>query len=140
MTTMMNEKMAKNTKAMKFEALRDILTTCDINSGMTAAGKEIGAGELVEFINHELELLAKRNTGEKKLTKTQQENEAFAEKVAEFICEGGEKFRCGDIAEHFEVSGQKMNAILKKLVDAGRIAKTVEKKVSFFHAVEVEGE
>ena len=41
--------------------------------------------ELVDFINHELELLAKKNASEKKLTPTQKENLTIQEAILNYM-------------------------------------------------------
>ena len=57
----------KITKAMRFEEMKNIFT-------------EMNRADLVAFCEHEMELLAKKNTkanGEKKLTATQRLNESL---------------------------------------------------------------
>ena len=85
----------------KFEMVMEILVNGEFDN------KDL----LIEFVQHEMDLLAKKNsTGTvRKPTKTQQENEIFA-----------------------EMTNQKMSALLKKLVDSQKVVKFVEKKKTYF--------
>lgn len=78
--------------------------------------------------------IAKRNSKNadkpRKPSKAQVANAEFAEQV--FAELDGTPVTCKEMAERFEVSPQKMSAALKKLVDAGRVSKTVEKGKSYF--------
>ena len=80
--------------------------------------------------------LAKRNskTGERKPTKVQIENEKLKEDIWAFVSENGAK-RAGDVAGYFDISGQKASALLKQLVDAERLEKFTEKRVTYFRVV-----
>ena len=84
--------------------------------------------------------LEKRNKGERKPTKTQKENEVLKTEVVEFLHHTLQGMQCKDIASQFEVSGQKMSALLKQLVDAGTIEKFTEKRVTYFKAIDADEE
>ena len=90
--------------------------------------------EIVEFCNHEIDLLNKKS-GRKTPTKTQKENEDLKEDIWAFISENGVK-RAGDVAGYFNISGQKASALLKQLVDTGRLDKFTEKRVTYFKVAE----
>jgi len=90
--------------------------------------------EIVEFCNHEIDLLNKKS-GRKAPTKTQKENEGLKEDIWAFISENGIK-RAGDVAGYFNISGQKASALLKQLVDTGRLDKFTEKRVTYFKVAE----
>ena len=79
--------------------------------------------------------LAKRNSGAHKPTKTQRENEGLKEDIFAFVSENG-AMRAGDVAKHFDISGQKASALLKQIVDGGRLEKYAEKRVTFFRVAE----
>ncbi len=70
-------------------------------------------------------------TGERKLTKAQKETALLTEKVYECM-EVNRLYSCKELADHWEVSVPKMSAMLKKLVDADRLTKAVEKGKSYF--------
>ncbi len=89
---------------------------------------------MMDFINHEIELLEKKHsTGQ---TKTQKENEIIMERILELLAEVNEPVTITELQEQKEelrqYSNQKMSALLKKLVDSGKVVKTIEKKKSYF--------
>ena len=118
----------KVTKRDYFEGLKVIVE---------ASGAD-NAVELLEFIDKELELLAKRNATRTK-TKKQVENERLAEEMYEVMKARGEALDINAIKELDEefadFNPQKVSAILKKLVDAGRVTKTYDKKHAYYLAV-----
>lgn len=74
----------------------------------------------------------KKNSGERKATKTQIENEALCERIMDWM--GDTAVTASDVATAFEVSNQKASAMLKKLVEGGQLEKFVgEKRRTFFH-------
>jgi hypothetical protein len=125
---MENDIMKKMTKREKFELL---LTIAEVQENEM----------LVEFINHELELLAKKNaTGTlRKPTKTQIENENLIEVIFAKLQATGEGMTISEIQVEEEMleglTNQKMSALLKKLVDSQRVEKYIEKKKTFFKAI-----
>ena len=119
--TMANEK--KLTKREKYERL---LAKAEVQADPIA----------VEFIEHELELLAKKNSSEKKPTAVQLANEGIKETILETLATEGKKMTISEMqkvnAELSELQNQKISALLKKLVENGKVVKTVEKKKSYF--------
>ena len=99
-------------------------------------------GVVTDEVREKLEALkaqlAKRNKGERKPTKTQRENESLKAEVVEFLHGVTRGMQCKDIAAHFEVSGQKMSALLTQLVKAEVVEKYAEKRVTYFKAVDVD--
>ena len=113
----------KPTKKQMFEGLRAVPGLSD---------------EQVAFIDHELELLAKKNSGEKKPTATQVANEAL--KTA--IYEGMEANRLYTVTEVIKeipavagMTNQKVSPLMNQMVDAGLLTKTTEKRRSYFQRV-----
>ena len=98
--------------------------------------REVVAGneELVAFVDHEVELLNKKSTGK---TKTQVENEALVEDIYNHLVEIGTPVTVTELIAkaEIELTNQKVSALLKKLVDAGRVAKVVDKKKSYFSVI-----
>lgn len=89
----------------------------------------------IDFINHELELLTKKNAGDKKPTATQVANEA----LKSAIVEGLEPARQYSVTEMIKeipalagLNPQKVSPLANQLVEAGQLVKTVEKRRSFF--------
>ena len=99
--------------------------------------KEVVAdnADMVAFIDHELELLAKKSAS-KKPTKTQEQNEELKSKIVDVLgtFENGataSEVLAADVA-FSGMSNQKISALLKQLVDAGVVVKTIDKKKSIF--------
>lgn len=97
--------------------------------------------EMVEFINHEIELL-NRKSSKSGQTKTQKENEVLMEQLLVAFGEMTEpvtisEFQSKSTHEVATLSNQKLSALLKKLVDGDnpRMVKTVEKKKSYFSLI-----
>ena len=110
----------KPTKKQMFESLKQM-------PGLSA--------EQVAFIDHEIELLTKKNSGEKKPTATQVANEAL--KVA--IAEGMEANRLYTVTEVIKevpacagLNNQKVSPLMNQMVEAGVLTKTTEKRRSYF--------
>lgn len=91
----------------------------------------------LDFINHEVELLAKKS-GKTGKTKVQKENEVLIEQVFDELVTMNKPMTVTELqgASEFlaQFSNQKLSALLKKLVDAERIDKAVEGKKSYFSA------
>lgn len=126
----MENTVKKVTKKDYFAGLKVIVEKSD------AANK----AELVAFIDREVELLTKRNSARVgKPTKKQLENEQHIETVYNTLVNLGVASTIADIQEAdddlAEFSGQKISALLKKLVDAERVVKTYEKKKAYYLAV-----
>ncbi len=126
----MENTVKKVTKRDYFAGVRAII------EASTAANKD----ELVAFIDKEVELLNKRNAARTgKPTKKQTENEALVEQIYGVLVELGAASTINTIQEADEMlsdlSGQKVSALLKKLVDAGRVVKSYEKKKAYYLAV-----
>lgn len=111
--------------------------------------QELGKGEYVEFCNHQIELLDKKSTGSKGLTKIQQENETIKNIVIEELTkhqgENGitatELLKQSDVLSNYttvegkNITNQKLSAILKKLVDEKIVNRMIDKKTSYFQII-----
>ena len=90
--------------------------------------------EMVAFIDHEIELLEKKASS-KKATKTQKANIGIKSTILA-VLEGGKSMTVtemqGASAELGELSNQKVSALVRQLVEAGEVVKTIDKKVSRF--------
>ena len=91
--------------------------------------------EVVEFCNHEIELLSNRK-GSHSLTKTQKENVGIMETIKVALADVGSPITVTDlIASNEALNGftnQKVSALLRKLVDNGSVVKTIEGKKAYF--------
>ena len=115
----------KLTKAQKFAMLRAIPAVAE-------------NAMLVEFIDHEVELLSKKNSAEKKPTAQQTANEGI--KTA--IVEGMEPNRLytiteiiKEIPECADMTNQRVSALVRQLVDAGKVKRTEDKRKAYFQVV-----
>ena len=91
--------------------------------------------ELTEFVNHEIELLERKNSS-KKPTARQLENENFKTAILNFLIEQDTTFSISEMQEQipelFELKNQRISAILKQLVDDGKVNKTYIKRTPYF--------
>ena len=90
--------------------------------------------EMVAFIDHEIELLNKKASN-KKATKTQKANVGI-KSIILAVLKGAKPMTItemqGASAELGELSNQKVSALVRQLVEAGKVVKTIDKKVSRF--------
>ena len=90
--------------------------------------------ELVEFIEHELELLAKKNSAEKKPTAKQKENEGLKSVILETL--GNSSMTISEMkkvnADLVEPSNQKISALLKQLMESGVVVREEIKRKAYF--------
>lgn len=110
------------------------------------ANEVVSANEVwVGYLTNELALLDKKSAN-KKPSKTQVANESIKDLIEDVLSASDKALTVTEILASgvFEplTSPQKISALLKQMVEAGKVVKTVEKKVSRFTVVsdEVEGE
>ena len=116
----------KVTKREKFEMLK--------------AMSEVRANPmLMEFIDHELELLAKKNASEKKPTAQQVANEGLKQTIVDVLIENGGLMTVTDVQKSCEelsaLSNQRVSALLRQLKDDGKVERVEEKRKAYFKAV-----
>ena len=92
----------------------------------------------IDFIDHELELLAKKNSGEKKPTATQTANVGIKSAILAGM-EVGKKYTITDlmksIPEIADLSNQRVSALVRQLIDSGEVERTEEKRKAYFSKV-----
>lgn len=97
--------------------------------------KENGREDIVEFVNHEIELLDKKASN-KTLTKTQVENIELMEVITEVLENLNKPLTISEMQEANEklatLSNQKISALLTKLINSNKVVKTTDKRKSFF--------
>ena len=91
------------------------------------------------FINHELELLNRKNvSGDKKPTATQIENERLKEVIVDFLHSSEKAFTVTDMIKASpdlaDLTNQKVSRLANDLVDENRIVKFSEKRKTYFKA------
>lgn len=99
--------------------------------------------ELVAFIDHEVELLIRKNGGNSQ-TKTQKENELVSEMLVNELIKIAKPITISDLMATSDVvknyvledgkslSNQKISALLNKMVKSERLVKVIDKKKSYF--------
>ena len=91
--------------------------------------------DVVAFCKHEIELLEKK-VSKSGQTKTQKENAILIESIFSALATVGRPVTITElqteVVEMSNYSNQKLSALLKKLVDCGRVVKTIDKKKSYF--------
>ena len=92
---------------------------------------------LVEFIDHELELLAKKNSAEKKPTAQQSANAVVAEDIlAHMTAQPNRLFTITELIKEVptcaELTNQRVSAIVRGLKDEGKVERVEEKRKAFF--------
>lgn len=92
--------------------------------------------DLVKFIDHELELLAKKNSAEKKPTAVQVANEGIKSVIVETLSENGGKMTISEMqkanAELGELSNQRISALVRQLLNDGKVERVEEKRKAYF--------
>lgn len=88
-----------------------------------------------DFILHELDLLAKKNSGEKKPTATQKANEDVKAVICEVLSDGTAR-TIGEICKADErletLSSQKVSALVRQLVLDETVVRTEVKRRAYF--------
>ena len=104
---------------------------------MIKANHNLSADEIA-FIDHELELLAKKNSTEKKPTAVQVANEGIKADILDGM-EIGKKYTITDLMKEIpacaELSNQRVSALVRQLVTDGAVERTEEKRKAYFHKV-----
>ena len=118
----------KITKRERFEALLKI-EAVKADPGM------------VEFITHELDLLAKKNSADKKPTAQQEANATIkADILAVMEANPNQLFTVSELLKKVPnlpdtMTNQRMSALVRQMVDAGSVKRTEDKRKAFFSLV-----
>lgn len=115
----------KVTKRERFAQLMEIVKASDVEN----------SAELVSFIEHEVELLTKKNSRSGKPTKTQVENETIKTQIVSILERIGKPMTVTQLlaeSELADLSNQKVSALLTQLRKSGEVVRTTEKKVAFY--------
>ena len=112
----------KLTKREKFAMVREILEQADRT-------------DLVEFVDHEVELLNRKTTSSGKLTPKQEENEKIKNVIVEVLAQNGDGMTVTQLMktnELCEFSMNKLTALVTQLKNENRVERYVEKRVTYF--------
>ena len=114
--------MKKMTKREMFELIR----------------KELTDPMQIEFIDHELELLAKKNSGERKLTTTQKENLTIKADILASM-ETDKLYTITDMMKEFAccegLSNQKVSRLVTQMKEDNLVERIEDKRKVFFKKV-----
>lgn len=119
----------KVTKAQRFADIRNMLNNEAVTYGTSLA-------DALSFIDKEMELLAKKNSGtSKKQTATQRENEVLKELIKKFLITHSDQTVTQitkGIPELADLSNQKVSRLCRDLVESNELVKIVDKGRSLF--------
>ena len=90
---------------------------------------------LSEFVAHEMELLSKKNSAEKKPTAQQTANAGIQTAILENM-EVNRLYTISEIIksvpECADLTNQRVSALVRQLVDAGKVIRTEDKRKAYF--------
>lgn len=87
--------------------------------------------ELVDFIDHEIELLSKKNS-KTSPSKNQIENEAIKVDILNALEEFGKGVTITELMTKVPYSNQKLSALVKQLVEDKKVIRTEDKRKVYF--------
>ena len=118
----------KMTKKDYFNLIKGILPTAVENYD-----------DIVKFIDHELELLAKKNSSEKKPTAVQVANEGIKEAIVSGM-EANRLYTITELQKNIpacaDLSNQRVSALIRQLKDEGKVIRTEDKRKAYFSLAE----
>lgn len=122
--------MTKTKKMTKREMYTKILSFAEIQADP----------ELVKGIQHEIELLDRKNSSDRKLSKNAAENVNLKAEILKIMSKEPDRlFTATEIWKQMEnwddLSNQRISALLKQLKEEGKIKKIEEKKKSLFQYI-----
>ena len=92
-----------------------------------------------DFVKHELELLEKKNSAEKKPTAQQTANEGIKSAIVEGM-ESGKKYTITDLIKSIptcsDLTNQRVSNLVRQLVTEGKVVRTEEKRKAYFSKVD----
>ena len=93
--------------------------------------------ELRDFVNERISALDRKRDSAKAPTPTQLENQVLKNEILHYY-ENVKEFTNADVVKVFALSPQKASALLKQLVNDGRVTYTVVKKSKVYSVVNAE--
>ena len=91
-----------------------------------------------DFIKHEMELLAKKNSADKKPTAQQVANDGIKSAIVDGM-ENGKAYTITDIIKSVpacaELTNQRVSALMRQLVESGAVVRTEDKRKAYFSKV-----
>ena len=91
--------------------------------------------KLVEFIEHELELLDRKNSADKKPTAQQTANEGIKNAILDNMVEGA-RYTITDliksVPECADLTNQRVSALMRQLIEAKLVVRIEDKRKAYF--------
>jgi len=114
------------------------LTQKDFFNALITLAEDNGRSDLADFCRGRIEVLDRK--GGKVSAKRTEEVKAYEGLVLEALTAFDKPVTVSELVKGAtnavsEMSGQRVTAYLKKLIDSGKAVRTVEKKISYFSAV-----
>ena len=122
--------MEKTKKMTKMEKYARLLTMTEV------VNDEISA----EFVKHEMELLAKKNSSDRKPTAVQEANNGIKETILDLLADRGEPMTISEMqkasAELAELTNQRISALVRQLMTDGKVVREEIKRKAYFKIAE----
>jgi tRNA uridine 5-carbamoylmethylation protein Kti12 len=113
------------------------MTKRDYFNALLAIKEVADNSAMVDFINHELELLEKKNSAERKPTAQQTANEAVKVAILEGM-ENGKLYTITDMIKEIpacaEMTNQRVSALVRQMLDIS-IERVEEKRKAYFRKI-----
>ena len=118
-----------NKKMTKRDYFNELLTIAEVKENKA----------MVDFINHELELLEKKNASKSTtLTKEQKANVELKDQIIEEMVKG-KCYTISDMQKELpccaELTNQKISAMVRQLMAEGKVKRTEDKRKAYFSKV-----
>jgi hypothetical protein len=93
--------------------------------------------DMVVFIEHEIELLARKNAGDKKPTANQVANDGYKDIIfAEMTANPDKLYTVTELIKNVDglgdLTNQRVSALLRQMIEANGVEKIVDKRKSYF--------
>lgn len=113
------------------------LTKRDHFTALLALAEVQNDQTLVDFINHELDLLAKKNSAERKPTAVQVANEGIKTAILSALSETPVTISelQKSAPELAELTNQRISALVRQLVNDGSVVRSEDKRKAYFALV-----
>lgn len=132
---MVNAIMPKMTKKEMLTLIHNYFVKEEAEKGMDCLLDTVPIDEVFNFLTHEIDLLNKKSSS-KTPTKTQKANEALMDIIEKDLREFENPVTVTELINGGEglegLTNQKVSALLRKMVEGGRVVKTIEGKKARF--------
>lgn len=120
----------------KIELFKNAISIVEFAKSEYSGEDAAKVNEVIEGLEHEIELLQRKAATPRKPTANQIENQSFAATIVEYLTANPEPATIKDLQTNVEalapLSNQRMSHILADLVKSGTVVKEYVKKTPFF--------